>query len=311
MKVHDEGNNVGDSPTNTVKIWHKQQEEILKQWCEIGSCFRFMHDRAFTTYEKKNFRYAIPVIIISTVTGTANFAQGTFPIKWQPYVPLVIGFLNLSAGLLTTVSQFLRVSELLEGHRAASIAYSKFSRNIAIELLLPRNERTSSGREYVNMCRSELDRLIEQTPNIPEDIIKRFGKKFKDTGFRKPDILTISPVTVFEDTKTNSFIDKLKNLKQQESIKRELMETEQLRRNSVMDELIHHKQVTEQIINEDKLHRKDAKKKAVGILSVNDNMTRLLKKLEDADQRGEVITPESSDTDDANVSIVIHEVSET
>ena len=52
---------------------------------------------------------------------------------WKTYVPLGIGFLNLSAGLITTISQFLRVSELLEGHRAASLAYSKFSRNISVE----------------------------------------------------------------------------------------------------------------------------------------------------------------------------------
>merc|ERR1711934_412460 len=90
-------------------------------------------------------RYAIPVIIISTVTGTANFAQGSFPEGAKTWAPLLIGTLNLAAGLITTISQFLRVSELLEGHRAASIAYSKFSRNISVELSLPVKERTDSG----------------------------------------------------------------------------------------------------------------------------------------------------------------------
>ena len=35
-----------------------------------------MHDRAYTMYNSQNLRFALPVIIISTVTGTANFAQG-------------------------------------------------------------------------------------------------------------------------------------------------------------------------------------------------------------------------------------------
>ena len=56
--------------------------------------------------------FALPVIVISTITGTANFAQGSFPEAWKEFVPLGIGFLNLSAGLITTVSQFFRVSRI-------------------------------------------------------------------------------------------------------------------------------------------------------------------------------------------------------
>ena len=56
-------------------------------------------------------------------------------------------YTKLAAGLITTVAQFLRVSELLEGHRAASIAYSKFSRDISVELSLPIRERTTNGRD--------------------------------------------------------------------------------------------------------------------------------------------------------------------
>ena len=105
------------------KIWHPQQQIILKKWGEIGSSYRYLHDKAFMYYSKQNFRFALPVIILSTITGTANFAQKSFPASTQDYVPLFIGFLNLTAGLITTVGQFLRVSELLEGHRSASLAY--------------------------------------------------------------------------------------------------------------------------------------------------------------------------------------------
>ena len=60
-------------------VWHEQQEKILKRWSEIGSSYRFMHDRAYLYFEKQNFRFALPVIVLSTITGTANFAQGSFP----------------------------------------------------------------------------------------------------------------------------------------------------------------------------------------------------------------------------------------
>ena len=194
-----------------IPIWHQQQELILKRWSEIGSSYRYLHDKSFKKFNKQNMWFALPVIVISTVTGTANFAQGSFPEAWKEFVPLGIGFLNLSAGLITTVGQFLRVSELLEGHRAASLAYSKFARNISVELSLPVKERTDDGSIFITNCRVELDRLIEQSPDIPEDIISSFVKRFPEPGvdgsgnptndydFFRPEILDIRPIKIYRD----------------------------------------------------------------------------------------------------------------
>ncbi|RZD41021.1 MAG: hypothetical protein CXT73_05730 [Methanobacteriota archaeon] len=197
------------SNENLLPEWHEQQELILKRWSEIGSSYRYLHDKSFKKFNNQNMWFALPVIVISTITGTANFAQGSFPSAWQEYVPLVIGFFNLSAGLITTVSQFLRVSELLEGHRAASLAYSKFARNLSVELSLPIKERTSDGSIFITNCRVELDRLIEQSPDIPEDIIASFIRRFPEpetdasgniaNDFFRPEILDIRPIKVYRD----------------------------------------------------------------------------------------------------------------
>lgn len=180
-----------------VPRWHAQQEEILKKWSEQAASYRFLHDRAFSIYKTKNMWFSLPVIVLSTITGTANFAQGSFPASWRESVPLGIGALNLIAGLITTVAQFLRVAELFEGHRAASISFGKLSRNIAVELSLPPEERSMSGLDMVNTCRTELDRLLEQSPTIPLKLVQQFGLKFKDSTFRKPDILEIKEVDIF------------------------------------------------------------------------------------------------------------------
>ena len=196
---------------NHIPEWHKQQELILKRWSEIGSSYRYLHDKSFKKFNTQHMWFALPVIVISTITGTANFAQGSFPDSWKEYVPLGIGFFNLSAGLITTVAQFLRVSELLEGHRSASLAYSKFARNISVELSLPVKERTEDGSTFISNCRVELDRLIEQSPDIPEDIIKSFVKRFpepamdssgnptNDYDFFRPEILDIRPIKIYRD----------------------------------------------------------------------------------------------------------------
>ena len=293
-----------DLENEEEKIWHKQQEAILKKWSEIGSSYRFMHDRSYTKYNTQNFRFALPVIIISTITGTANFAQGTFPTSWQPYVPLGIGFLNLSAGLLTTVAQFLRVSELLEGHRAAAIAYSKFSRNISVELSLPREERTTGGTEFVNTCRNELDRLIEQSPNIPLGIIKQFGKRFENTEFMKPEILNITSVQVYRDDKKEKAKQKLEEIKQNEIIRKKFLEGEQQRRESIIAEIM-----KEQKLQQDNMQRqlemtKKRKKDNIGISSVENSMKKLISKLQDADKHNDILTPSSSDQSGDEISPV-------
>ena len=141
--------------------------------------------------------FAIPVIVLSTITGTANFAQASFPESARALAPAIIGSLNLAAGLITTIAQFLRVSELLEGHRVASVAYGKFARNITVELSLPIEERTIGGTEFLNNCRIELDKLIEQSPNIPMKVLKDFERRFKNKDFMRPDILEISAVEIY------------------------------------------------------------------------------------------------------------------
>ena len=180
------------------KTWHPQQEKILKSWGEAAACYRYMNNQAFLKYKKSSMRYTLPIIIISTITGTANFAQSTFPISIRPMVPLAIGSMNIITAIMTTVMQFLKINELMEGHRAASIQYGKLSRTIRLELSLPLEERSQNGTEMVEYCRAEYDRLIEQSPPIPYSVINAFEKEFPDDSiFFKPEIMHIHPIETF------------------------------------------------------------------------------------------------------------------
>jgi hypothetical protein len=217
--------------------WHAQQEDILKDWSEQGSCYRWMHERSYQIYKKSNMRYSIPVIVISTITGTANFAQGSFPASAQVWAPLIIGTLNLAAGLITTIAQYLRVAELLEGHRAASIAYAKLSRSIAVELSLPANERSMKGIEYIKQCRTDIDRLIEQSPSIPPEILSDFNRSIlfvnkknpvgETPEFSVPPILKLEAINIFRAEKH------LADLQNKEF---EIKEKEREYRNSIIQE---------------------------------------------------------------------------
>ena len=194
------------------KIWHPQQEKILKSWGEAAACYRYMHYQAYCSYKNQSMKFTIPLIIVSTITGTANFAQETFPPTVQPYVPSAIGGLNLITAIATTIMQFLKINELMEGHRVASVQYGKVSRTIRLELTLPLSERTQSGTNMIENMRAEYDRLIEQSPNVPKKIIDDFEREFPDdNAFFKPEIMHIQPINPLKAIEENKIITKLKD----------------------------------------------------------------------------------------------------
>jgi hypothetical protein len=183
---------------STEKIWNDSEVQLLKKWGEIASSYRLLHDRAFRIFQIKSYGLTIPVIILSTISGTASFSISSFPIDLQLYVPMVIGGVNIFVGILQTITQFLRVNELTESHRVASISYGKFARNITTELSLPPSNRSYNGIDFVQMCRTEMDRLIEQSPIIPMKLLNIFDKTKEFQEITKPDVLTVSSIREYE-----------------------------------------------------------------------------------------------------------------
>ena len=57
------------------KEWNSSQEDLLRDWAEVAGSYRWLHYKAHMWFKTRNLRYMVPLIIMSTVTGTANFAQ--------------------------------------------------------------------------------------------------------------------------------------------------------------------------------------------------------------------------------------------
>jgi len=289
-------------------IWHAQQEKILKEWSEISSSYRFMHDRAHGKFHTQNLWFALPVIVLSTVTGTANFAHEAFPESWKDYVPLGIGFLNLTAGLITTIGQFLRVSEKMEGHRVASISYSKLARNIAVELSLPVSERTIDGSSFIMECRSQLDRLLEQSPDLDDTVINKFEKRFKKHDFHKPAIIDLRSVDVYKDDEIELARRKREILEQDLEHRKKIIAEEQRFRQAIItkEKLAQKKSILE--LAELKKKKKQDKLQNITASDIGNRMTKLLGHIENQNTNLDITlsssedgTPNSSDITEADI----------
>jgi len=168
--------------------WTPEQEGLLAEWAEKAACYRWLHTKSEKQYRCRNYSFTIPVIILSTLTGTANFAMDSFVPEAQKKMAMgIVGGVNIFAGILSTLQNFLRYAELMEGHRSSGVAWSKFSRNICVELALDEKRRKPAG-DFLKICRAEFDRLIEQSPSVDEKIIKQFDYQFKDNDVIRPEI---------------------------------------------------------------------------------------------------------------------------
>ena len=158
--------------------WKKEEEIIIKKWADKAQCYQWMHGKCRNIYKKKNSWYSIPVIIISTVTGTANFAQDRFSDDIKQYMVMLIGTLSIIAGIITTIYQFLKISELHEGHRVAEISWGKFHNNLQTLILRHPLDRDPPSIS-IKVNKDEYDRLIEISPIILNKIVVLFNTKFK------------------------------------------------------------------------------------------------------------------------------------
>jgi len=234
--LHSETNE-NDNNTNLVNTkpnikhikWSPENEMIMVEWCDIAQCYKWLHTRCHKKLASLHAWFTIPAIALSTISGTASFAQTSLPLDAQPYAPMAIGTINILIGISTTIQQYLKISELNELHRVSGLLWDKFSRNIRIELAKDPDERMDAGH-FLKICRQEFDRLMETSPSIPENIVREFEKHFKKTTIyekiNKPEICdSLIP--------TDDFRNPWYNDENKQKAENDLIKTLQLKENKI------------------------------------------------------------------------------
>jgi len=182
--------------------WTPEIERLMAEWADKAICYRWMHERTERIFHRKDLSLMFPIIILSTITGAANFALDSVisDENNKKYVQIGLGGLSIATGILSTVANRLGYSSGSQAHKTAALLWGKFQRLIAIELSLHPDERTDC-MHFLKTCRTELDRLIEHSPTIPDDTIQACKEEFKSyPKVRKPEIVgDIDTTYIFED----------------------------------------------------------------------------------------------------------------
>jgi hypothetical protein len=209
------GNDGSNTPTSTdsqeetkkkfLNGWTAELEDLMADWADKAACYRWMHERTSRLFGGRDRMITIPVIILSTLTGSASLSLDSFfpagsDAELKKYVQSGIGGVSILAGIITTVGNFLRYAQGCEAHHLAAVSWGKFNRLICIEMSLHPNERMDNFN-FLKMFRVELDRLIEQSPPIPDSIIKEFNSLFSKAEVKKPEVVGILEHTkVYKDS---------------------------------------------------------------------------------------------------------------
>ena len=173
---------------NTPSIeWNDAIETLIKEQGEKALSYNWLHSRCEKKFSHANNYIALPVIIFSTISGSASIASNQF--GDSKYIPIGIGALSIIVGILSTINSYFSWAKRAENHRISALNYSKLYLFISIELSLPREKRMNP-RDFIKVIREQIERLGEISPPVADDIISQFRYEFdgKYPNVSKPEI---------------------------------------------------------------------------------------------------------------------------
>ena len=169
--------------------WTKSTEELLVSWADIALCYTWIFDKSYRSYNRVNYKFTIPIIVLSTITGTLSMSLNSLVSEDSVKTgQVVIGGVNIFIGILSTLQNFFRYAQLSEAHLSATRDWAKLHRNIKIELSIERKNR-KPATEFVRYARQEYERLLNSRPVIPSAILMDFKRQYRYSDVIKPEVV--------------------------------------------------------------------------------------------------------------------------
>ena len=165
---------------NNNELNNNEIEKYLINLADKANCYYqlyiidYRYNRKITTYT------IIPLIIISTFTGTATI--------FQPYVNpdnktiylIIIGCFNIIAGILTLLKEYFRIFNEDQNLSYVAIPFQQLYREIQLHLSREEIYREESNKDFFKKCTKQFDRMMETFPSVSNYAIEKFKKKFQE-----------------------------------------------------------------------------------------------------------------------------------
>ena len=159
--------------------------KILKGWELETHAYHLLHEKSTEYYSRLNFYFMIPIIILSSSTGTLGLLNASetkfYIVNGVNIISIFIGIFGFVTAILTTIHNFLNIQKLESNHNNHAIEYSKISKEIKMHIYLSDTDVKvySNIAEYIKQCKQNIDKLTESAPSIPSHVENSLDLKLK------------------------------------------------------------------------------------------------------------------------------------
>ena len=213
---------LGSIATNKNIEWDESIENILSEIGDESQINAYMHKKAQTYYTVQNIKYQLPIIVLSALSGTGNFISANFP-AYSSIIVLAVGGVSIFTSIISSVAQFLKVSQLSESHRMSYLSWEKFHSTIKFQLNKKRANRDDL-KDFISLVVPEYQRLKEISADIPKHICDQVKSNKKNLSkMQIPYMLNgFHPVVVYkeednDDNENNNGLINIESLRLEEN----------------------------------------------------------------------------------------------
>lgn len=155
------------------------ENELLLKWIRRARESQMSHYDMADLLSARNLWIGWLVTALTAFVGTAAFASLTLT-AISLEMRIFVGIVSATAVVSAALQTFLRYAERAEKHRAAGARYGAVRRRL--EAVFAGDADARDGH-YLTAIRDELDRLAEDSPNVPPHIFYRTQRTLsKDTA---------------------------------------------------------------------------------------------------------------------------------
>jgi hypothetical protein len=149
--------------------WTPKVEKLLQDWHRRVYAAQTAYYEEAERFRRRNYQLGIPVVIVSSLVGTAVFADvGS---RW------LVGSVSILAAVMASLQTFLKFGENATLHGAAADWFSAIRRDIEEVLALPPHMR-GKPKSCLDEIRHELNKAGQKSPELGEHLWRKIARRF-------------------------------------------------------------------------------------------------------------------------------------
>ena len=153
--------------------WTPKVEDLLCDWRRRVYAAQAAYYGEAERLRRRNYQLGIPVVIVSSLVGTAIFGNWADDQTYKWWV----GGVSILAAILASLQTFLKFGESATLHGAAADWFAAIRRDIEEVLALPLDLR-GNPKECLDSIRQEMNKAGQKAPELSERLWTKVARRF-------------------------------------------------------------------------------------------------------------------------------------